>query len=70
MKALADGKATKLIVPSDIAKFVSMTEIAGEGLKNGMTAETVSDTQKQIDEVFDPDTEPAFVDEYDKKQKD
>lgn len=60
MKALADGKATKLIVPSDVARFVGMTEIAGEGFKSGMSAEKVpDDSADKQDAKFNPDAEPG-----------
>lgn len=65
MKALADGKATKMIVPSDIARFVGMTEIAGEGLKNGMDGNVATDEIKPMEKQFEPDREPDFINAYD-----
>ena len=66
MEKVADGKATKLIVPSDIVRFVGMTEIAGEGLKNGMTAnETAEGSKSEVTTRTDPDTEPEYISAYD-----
>lgn len=62
VKTLADGKATKIVVPSDLANFTSLGELLGESVKSG-TAElpAESDDAEQPEIPFDPDAEPRYI---------
>lgn len=62
VKTLADGKATKIVVPSDLADFTSLGELLGESVKFGTAELPAEDDNVEQPEIpFNPDAEPGYM---------
>lgn len=61
MEKVADGNATKLIIPSDLTAITSLATIAGSNLKEGFI-EPAKKTANENDPAKDVHQEPQFLD--------
>ena len=60
MEKVADGNATKLIIPSDLTAVTSLATLAGSALKDGIT-EPAAKPAKKPDAAEDVHKEPQFL---------